>query len=167
MVDLKALVPWRSRLETPATRDDIFAPLAAFRRELDRVFDSFFGGIGAGNVNNGANLQNVLPALDITETDKELVVSAEVPGVSEKDVAVTMSGDVLTIKGEKRAEHEEKNDDYTYMERRYGSFLRSIRLPFEAKDEVDAKYDKGVLTIRVPKPVEAQRPVRQIEVKAA
>ena len=167
MVDLKALVPWRSHSETPATRDDIFAPLAAFRREVDRVFDSFLGSFGARDLNNGPDLQSVLPALDITETDKELVVTAEVPGIGEEDVAVTMSGDILTIKGEKKAEHEEKNDDYTYMERRYGTFLRSIRLPFEVKDEVDAKYDKGVLTIRVPKPAEAQKPVRQIEVKAA
>jgi HSP20 family protein len=167
MVDIKALVPWRSKSESPATGNDLFAPLAAFRREVDRVFDSFVNGFGPWAY-NGASLQQLIPALDITESDNEFVVSAEVPGVSEKDVDVTVVGDILTIKGEKKAEHEERNDDYGYTERRYGAFMRSIRLPFEVKDEqIDAKYDKGVLTIRVPKPAEAQKPVRHIEVKAA
>jgi HSP20 family protein len=77
-------------------------------------------------------------------------------------------GDILTIKGEKKAEHEQKNGDAYYMERRFGSFSRSLRLPFEVKDEkVNAKYDKGVLTIRVPKPAEIQNAARRIEVKAA
>jgi len=165
MVDIKSLVPWRSQSEMPATRDDVFAPLATFRREVERLFDSFLDGFGGQSPSNGSDL---IPALDITETDKELVVTAEVPGVSEKEVEVTVSGDVLTIRGEKKAEHEQKNDDCTYIERRYGSFVRSIRLPFEAKDEeIEAKYDKGVLTIRVPKPADAQKPVRRIEVKAA
>jgi HSP20 family protein len=106
--------------------------------------------------------------IDVADTDKELVVTAELPGLDEKDFDVTLSGDILNIKGEKKAEREEKNGDAYYMERRFGSFSRSVRLPFEVKDEkVDAKYDKGVLTIRVPKPADAQRAVRHIEVKAA
>jgi HSP20 family protein len=81
---------------------------------------------------------------------------------------MTLAGDLLTIKGEKKSEHEEKNGDATYIERRYGSFRRSVRLPFEAGNEkVDATYDKGVLTIRVPKPAEVQKALRRIEVKAA
>ncbi len=79
-----------------------------------------------------------------------------------------MAGDVLTIKGEKRAESENHNGSAHYFERRFGSFFRSVRLPFAVEDEqVEAKYDKGVLTIRVPKPAEAQRQVRRIEVKGA
>jgi HSP20 family protein len=90
------------------------------------------------------------------------------PGVDEKDVSVTLANGLLTIKGEKKSEHEEKNSDATYVERRYGSFSRTVRLPFEVGNEkVDAKYDKGVLTVRVPKPAEVQKAVRRIEVKAA
>ena len=88
--------------------------------------------------------------------------------MTDKDVEVSLAGDMLTIKGEKRSQHEEKNGDSTYMERRFGSFSRSVRLPFEAGEEqVDAKFSNGVLTVRVPKPAQLQRAVRRIDVKAA
>jgi HSP20 family protein len=169
MVDLKALVPWRNRSETPARRGDVFDPFVDFRREVDRVFDDFANGIAWSPLRPFAGDWRALaPALDVTETDEEVVVSAELPGLDEKDFEVTLAGDVLTIKGEKKAEHEEKNGDAHYMERCFGSFSRSLRLPFEAKDEkVEAKYDKGVLTVRIPKPPEVQSAVRRIEVKAA
>jgi HSP20 family protein len=163
MVDFRSLVPWRERSQAPATRDEIFDPFMNFRRELDRVFDSFFDGFGQRPL---ADLAGLTPALDVSEDDKELVVTAEVPGVSEKDVDVTLSGDLLTIRGEKKAENEQKDGNVSYVERRYGSFSRSLRLPFDVKDEhVDATYDKGVLTVRIPKPAEAQSAVRRIEVK--
>ena len=169
MVDLKALVPWRNRSETPARRGDVFDPFVDFRREVDRVFDDFANGIAWSPLRPFAGDWRALaPALDLTETDKEVLVRAELPGLDEKDFEVTLAGDVLTIKGEKKAEHEEKNGDAHYIERRFGSFSRSLRLPFEAKDEkVEAKYDKGVLTVRIPKPPEVQSAVRRIEVKAA
>lgn len=107
------------------------------------------------------------PTIDVAESDKEVVVTAELPGLNDKDFEVTLAGDLLTIKGEKKSEHEEKNGDATYMERRFGSFARTLRLPFEIGNEkIDAKYDKGVLTVRVPKPAEVQKRVRRIEVKA-
>ena len=132
------------------------------------MFDDLFTGFsGPGLQSASAGWQGVTPTLDVTETEKELVVAAELPGLDDRDFEVTLAGDVLTIKGEKKSEHEEKNGDAHYMERRFGSFSRAVRLPFEVKDEkVDAKYDKGILTIRVPKPAEAQRAVRRIEVKA-
>jgi HSP20 family protein len=166
MVDFKSLVPWRNnKSQVPATREDFFDPFVTFRREMDRMFDDFFGS-GAMRP-AAAGWQPITPAVDIDETDKEMVVTAELPGVSDKDVEVSLAGDILTIKGEKKAEHEEKNGDATYMERRFGSFSRSLRLPFEVKDEkVDAKFKDGVLTIRLPKPAELQRSVRRIEVKA-
>ncbi len=169
MVDLKALVPWRTRSETPARKGDVFDPFVDFRREVDRVFDDFANGIVWSSLRPFAGDWHALaPALDVAETDKEVLVNAELPGLDEKDFEVTLAGDVLTIKGEKKAEHEEKNGDAHYMERRFGSFSRSLRLPFEAKDDnVEAKYDKGVLTVRIPKPPEVQSAVRRIEVKAA
>jgi HSP20 family protein len=104
----------------------------------------------------------------MTENEKELVISADIPGLDEKDLEVSLAGDVLTIKGEKKAEHEERNGGHYYVERRFGSFSRSVRLPFEVDDQqVEATYDKGVLTIRVPKPAELQKSVRRIPIKAA
>jgi HSP20 family protein len=166
MVDFKSLVPWRnSKTQVPATREDFFDPFVTFRREMDRMFDDFFG---SGTMRPAlAGWQAITPAVDIDETDKELVVTAELPGVSDKDVEVSLAGDILTIKGDKKAEHEEKNGNSYYMERRFGSFSRSVRLPFEVRDEkVDAKFKDGVLTIHLPKPAELQRSVRRIEVKA-
>lgn len=168
-MDLGSLMPWRERSSMPSTRrDDMLDPLVSFRREVDRMFDDFFNNFGRGLRATGADWRSVTPTIDVAEDDKELVVTAELPGLNEKDFEVTLSGDVLTIKGEKRAEQQEKKGGATYMERRFGSFARSIRLPFEVRDEkVDARYDKGVLTIRVPKPPEAQRATRRIDVTAA
>lgn len=165
MVDFKALVPWRTnKAPTQTERADYFDPFVTFRREMDRMFDDFFG---RGTSRPApAGWQMLTPAIDIDETGQEIVVTAELPGISDKDVEVSVAGDILTIRGEKRAEHEEKSGDATYMERRFGSFSRSVRLPFEIKDErVDAKFKDGLLTIHLPKPAELQKAVRRIEVK--
>ena len=168
MVDFKSLVPWRNnsnKPQLPATREDFFDPFVTFRREMDRMFDDFFGN-GAGALRPYQVTQGLSPAIDSDDTDKEMVVKAELPGVTEKDVEVNLAGDVLTIKGEKKAEQEEKNGDSYYMERRFGSFARSIRLPFAVKDQdVEAKFSSGVLTVRLPKPADMQKLVRRIEVK--
>jgi HSP20 family protein len=167
MVDFKALVPWRNnKSQTPITREDYFDPLVTFRREMDRMFEDFFGGGGSRSAHGG--WQGITPAVDIDETEKEMVITAELPGVSDKDVEVNLVGDMLIIKGEKKAEHEQKDGDSYYIERRFGSFSRSVRLPFEVSDEkVDAKFKDGVLTIHLPKPAELQRAVRRVEVRAA
>ena len=103
--------------------------------------------------------------MDLTENDKEIVVTAEMPGLDDKDFEVTVSGDLLTLKGEK-AEHEQRNGDAYYIERRFGSFSRSIRLPFDVRDQkVDARYEKGVLTLRIPKPSDMRRQARRIDVR--
>jgi HSP20 family protein len=131
---------------------------------MDRMFDHFFDGF-SGRSGNGSGA--IAPAIDLDDTEKELVVTAELPGVSDKDIEVSLAGDVLTIKGEKKTETEQKKGNATYTERRYGSFSRSLRLPFEVKDEqVDAAFKDGVLTVRLPKPAEVQNQVRRIEVKA-
>lgn len=151
-----------------ARRDDMLDPFVSLRREVDRMFDDFFNNSARGLRGTGNDWRAVTPTIDLAEDEKELVVTAELPGLNEKDFEVTLSGDVLTIRGEKRAEQEEKKGGATYIERRFGSFARSIRLPFEVRDEkVDARYDKGVLTIRVPKPPEVQRVTRRIAVRAA
>jgi len=168
MVDFKALVPWKEKAPAPAPKHDFYDPLVTFRREVDRMFDDFFSGFGGGRALGPASgaWSNVAPMMELAETDKEIVVTAELPGLEDKDFEVSVSGDVLTLKGEKRAEQEHRNGDTTYTERRFGAFSRSVRLPFEIGEEnVDARYDKGVLTIRVPKPADLQRAARRIDVK--
>jgi HSP20 family protein len=168
-MDLKSLIPWRNiKSNLPATREDYFDPFVSLRREVDRMFDDFFSGFGGRSLQTAQRWPSLTPMIDVVENYNEVVVSAELPGLSEKDFDVTLTGDVLTNRGEKKAELEERSGETTYIERRYGAFTRTVRLPFDADNEkVDAKYDKGVLTVRVPKPADFQKPVRRIEVKAA
>ncbi len=162
---LGSVVPWRESSE-PAVRDDAHDPFTAFRREVDRMFDDFFTGSGTQAHRSWSGLVN--PTIDATETDQEVVITAELPGLDEKDFEVTLAGDLLTIKGEKKSAREESVAGTYFTERRFGSFSRSLRLPFEVKDEkIDATYQKGVLTIRVPRPAEAPSAVKRIEVKTA
>lgn len=127
MVGFKALTPWKNKAQTQPGQEDFFDPFLSFRREMDRMFDHFFDGL-TGRPSNGSGA--MAPAIDLDETDKEMVVTAELPGVSDKDLEVSLAGDVLTIKGEKTETEEKKGGSY-YTERRYGSFARSVRLPFE------------------------------------
>jgi HSP20 family protein len=106
------------------------------------------------------------PSIDVRETGKGLEVTAELPGVDEKDVDVTLANGVLMIRGEKKHEREETEEGYHLMERSYGSFSRSIPLPFDVDDKsVSASFDKGVLRITLPKSPEAESHVRKIAVK--
>jgi HSP20 family protein len=167
-MNLNSLIPWRDKTPALASRDETVDPFVAFRREVDRMFDDFFDGFGRSLGPLAGWQHSFAPRVDMAETDEEVVITAEMPGLDEKDFEVSLKGDLLTLKGEKKAEHEQKNGDAYYMERRFGSFARSIRLPFEVKDEnVEARYDKGILTVRVPKPADIQKSVRRIEVKKA
>ena len=167
MVDFKALVPWRDKSQTPALREEYSDPFLSFRREVVEHAIDFFSGFGRRAVGSSfGSWGTPSPSMDVAENDKEIVVTAEMPGLDEKDFELTVSGDLLTLKGEKKAAHEHRNGDAYYMERRFGSFSRSVPLPFEVKDEnVEARYEKGVLTIRVPKPADMQRQARRIEVR--
>jgi len=105
------------------------------------------------------------PTMDVTETEKEYEVTAELPGMEEKDVDITLSDGVLTIRGEKKSDHEEKGKDYHMVERSYGSFARSLQLPASVDPSaIKASLDKGVLKVSVPKKM---ADVKKIPVKAA
>ncbi len=92
------------------------------------------------------------PAVDVAETPEKVTVKAELPGIEPKNIDISMVGDVLTIKGEKKSEREEKKENYHLVERSYGSFSRALRLPAAVDaDKIEAKYDKGVLTVTCPK----------------
>ncbi len=168
-MNLGSLMPWRERAQMPATRDGAYDPFLSFRREMDRVFDDFLNSFGgrAMQPSSGGG-RGLTPSIDVAESDKEVVVTADLPGLDNGDFEVTLTGDMLTIRGEKKEEREHQDGETYVAERRFGRFSRSLRLPFEVKDEnVDAHYDKGVLTVRIPKPEGAPKAVRHIEVKAA
>jgi HSP20 family protein len=106
----------------------------------------------------------VVPAFDITENEKEYVISGEIPGIDPKDLEVTLTDGILSIKGEKKQESEEKEENYHRIERHYGSFQRSFRLPKNIqRDELDANYKDGILRLTLPKSKESE--VKNIEVK--
>jgi HSP20 family protein len=123
------------------------------------LFDSFMGGLPAffGMLGTGTGRSFPLtPQLDVKETDKEIVVEAELPGIDEKDVSLALQDGVLTIRGEKKHEVDEAKENYRIMERRYGSFQRSLRLPDTVdEDKVEASFNNGVLKVSLPKRPEA------------
>lgn len=164
-MELRSLVPFNWGATTLSRRGGGDDPFLRLRREVDQLFDDFFGGSGIARWPGDQRLS--LP-LDVSETDKEITVTAELPGVDEKDIEVALADDLLTIRGEKKVEKEHKSDNVFMAERSYGSFSRSLRLPFGVdEDKVEAKFKNGVLTITLPKPPEVQQSIKKIEVKAA
>jgi HSP20 family protein len=136
------------------------------RREMDRLFDDMTKSFSLARPAMGMGV--MAPRVDVKETDKAVEVQAELPGVAEKDVEVQLAEGVLTIRGEKRQEREEKEKGYYLMERSYGSFLRQIPLPVEIDEaKVEAKFDKGVLTVVLPRSAKAEAKTKKIEIKAA
>lgn len=153
---------------TPARRGD--DPFARLRRDLDRLFEDFFPGPSLAARESGGTATVLTPRIDMVETEQEIQINAELPGVDEKNIDVQLSGDLLTIRGEKRVEHEAEDKDKSYhvVERSYGAFARTIQLPFQAEPEkAEARFDKGVLRVKIPKPQEAQQKTKRIEVKRA
>lgn len=143
-----------------------------FRGEMDRLFDSFFGSGPAPRgffdwpvAGRQAGGQDLMPQLELTEDDKGFRLACELPGLDGKDVEVTLADGLLTIKGEKKSESKSDKDNVHVTERRYGSFLRQVRLPDSIdEDKVKAAFDKGVLTVQVAKKPEAVKAPRKIAI---
>jgi HSP20 family protein len=146
-----ALVRW-----DPARELDVL------QSDMNRLFDTFFQGRGAGRSSAG---QRWIPPMDLVETVDEFVLRADLPGLSEDDVEIEVKGGVLTVSGERRSEHSDKGEGYYRVERAFGRFSRSLDLPagIEASS-VSAEFDRGVLEVRIPKPEEHQ-PTR-IQIRA-
>ena len=150
-------------------------PWQSMRSEFDRLFDrlSGFGLPSMRRLFDAAPSSETtfsfnVPAVDVTEDDKAYKIAAELPGIEEKDVEVSVSGDILTLKGEKRQEKEEKDKNSYVSERAYGSFQRVFALPTGIdRDKITAEFAKGVLTVSLPKSADAQKQQKKIEVKAA
>jgi len=150
----------------------------SFRNEMDRLFDRFSGGFGLPSFRRMFDVEPswqydslfsfTSPAVDVTEDDKAYKITAELPGIDEKNIDVAVSGDLLTLRGEKHYEKEEKDKNRHMSERAYGSFQRSFALPDGVdRDKISADLTKGVLTVILPKRPEAQQATKKIEVKAA
>jgi HSP20 family protein len=149
-------MPWGGRDLDPFFR--------GFRTQLDTLFEDWFGRSMGGAL---------APRVDVSETGKEMTLKVELPGVDEKDIDISLSGNQLTIKGEKKSEHEEKKDSeegrvFHRVERSFGAFQRTMTIPFDVEpDKVSADFKDGVLTVTLPKPEGAgeQPETRRIQVR--
>lgn len=162
---MRTNVPVKVGATAPALRT--FNPVMSLRREIDRMFDRLtsFDGFGRFWPEFSATdlPMELVPTMDVSETEKEYELKAELPGLEEKDVSVTVSEGVLTIRGEKKIDHEEKGKDFRMVERSYGEFSRSLELPAGVDPEaIKAGLEKGVLTVSIPKKAAE---VKKIEVK--
>lgn len=163
----KDLITW-NRKKQQQIHPEHPHPIAGIRREVNRLFDDFYRGFGRVPAlpYGEEELFGFSPKVNVSENDKEIEVSVEVPGMEQNDVDITLRDDMLMIRGEKKQEKEEKDKEYYYVERSYGSFCRTLQLPCEVdREKVNASYKKGVLRINLPKSEEIKENVRKIEVK--
>ncbi len=161
-MSIRDLMPFGKRGLQVRREDD---PFALLQREMNELFENFFRGVDVEPF--GSRLGTFSPRIDVMETDKEIKISAELPGMDEKDIDVSMSKDALTIRGEKKEEKEDKGKDYYRMERSYGSFTRTIPLPREIdSDKIDATFKKGVLMIVLPKTEKEVAETKKISVSS-
>jgi HSP20 family protein len=180
MAEATSKVPVKIEEKVPAreTALQTWRPLESLRREIDRLLEDFDRGFWRSPFRRSVfdiepfwwreTSWATTPAVNITESEKAYEITAELPGMDEKNIEVKVANSGLTIKGEKQEEREEKKKDYYLQERRFGSFERSFRLPEGVdKDKIEATFKKGVLTVTLPKSVEAQKAEKKIEVKAA
>ncbi len=178
MAEAITKLPVKTESKEPATARKAWNPFENLRQEVDRLFDDFSGGMWRSPFRR--SLFDIepfrrseaafggVPAVDVTETDKAYEITAELPGMDEKNVEVKFADGVLTIKGEKQEEKEEKKKDYYLSERSFGSFQRAFQVPDGVDaDKIDASFKNGVLTVTMPKSAEAQKSEKKIAVKAA
>lgn len=167
--------------QTSVAREAAYPPLMSLRQQVDRLFDQFldegwmrpmtgFTGIWDSPLfkSRAMNMRGLMesPNTDMSESDEEYELSIELPGMSEKDIEVTVKDNMVTLKGEKKSERETMEKDYHIAERSYGSVRRSFSMPADVDaDKVAASFSKGVLTVRLPKTREARSKPHKVEVK--
>ena len=173
--ETKVPVTTESKPAASPTAMQAWRPFESLRREVDRLFEDFTMNPfrlpfrrPAFDIEPFWQAESWIaaPAVDLVEKEKAFELTAELPGLDEKNVEVKVANGVLTIKGEKQEDKEEKNKDFHMRERRFGSFERALRIPETVDtDKIEASFKKGVLTVTLPKTAEAQKPVKKIEVK--
>lgn len=145
---------------------DIFS---AMRDEMERMFERFEQGWPRlpSLIHRGMGREVMVPEVDVHENEKEFTIEVDLPGVEEKDISATYANGMLTIKGEKKTEREQRRENYYMAERSYGTFERSLTLPETIdEDKIEARFDKGVLKIVAPKKPEAVKAEKKIEIKS-
>lgn len=164
-MSVRELIPWGRNAQTPAAyRDEERNPFLSLHRDMNRLFDDVFRSFDARLTPFGSSFGAPWPSVEVSETDQAIKVTAEIPGIDEKEIEVLLDDGVLTLKGEKRSETEDKEKHFS--ERLYGSFERRIGLAAEVEaDKVDASFKNGVLTVTLPKSAKAQSQVRRIAIK--
>ncbi len=163
----KHLIPWRKKGEV-AKPERVEHPIEALHREMNNLFDSFFGDFGLTPWFGASRAMGSLtPRFEVAETDDAIEVAAELPGMDEKDVRVTLDEGLLTIEGEKKAERDEKKRGVFFSERTYGRFQRSVALPAGVDEsKVKATFKKGVLQVTIPKTESARAARRTIKIES-
>lgn len=187
-MDIKKLAPWnwfkkeeeestagipvrRSGGQSASPEDRSLHPVLQLRREMDRLFENTFRGVGMSPFNTDfftplTSSGLLKPQVDIAATDNEYTITVEVPGVSEKDVTIEIADNNMIIRGEKKQEKEEKDKNYYRIERSYGSFQRLLSMPEDAdQDSIKAKFKNGVLTIKMPRKDVPKSGVKRVEIK--
>ena len=162
---MRDLIPWSRQQGAAPTvwRDNDWSPIQSLRREMDRLFDDMFRSPAFGRFGEFGGTTGGWPSLDVRETDGEVVVTAEVPGMTEKDVELLVADGMLTIRGEKKGERDERG----YSERWYGHFERQVPLPVSVDEEhCKADFHNGLLTIHLPKSREAEQSRKRIPINA-
>jgi HSP20 family protein len=161
-MNLKSIVPWNKEKRSLGRWPEDSDPFTQLQRRMNSLFDDFFGRSSPDLW--GGKTGAFQPRIDVSETDKEVRITAELPGLDAKDVEVTMASNMLTLKGEKKVEKEEEDGDYYHSECSYGYFDRTIELP-RGIDAANgkAKFKRGLLKVTIPKKPEAQSHRRRIE----
>jgi HSP20 family protein len=176
-MNIRDLIPWsqsrrepwsQSRRQVAVRREGEADPVQALQQSIDRVFEDFWRTFNLPMLGDwGDGLESaVVPRVDVRETDQEVEVVAELPGMDEPDIDVSVSQGMLTIRGEKRSEREEEDDGYVLRERSFGRVERIVPLPDGLDvDSAQATFKNGVLTVRIPKTAETQRAAKRISVR--
>jgi HSP20 family protein len=168
MSGMRELIPRGRGSDVAPGRHGWDHPMTRFQREIERMFEDAWRGFDLPVLGRSERAGLVSPRVDVTENDTRILVTAELPGMEEKDVELLWNDNVLTIKGEKKAEHEEKEKGYTYTERSYGSFERRIPIDTEVlSDKLEATFKNGVLTVTLPKNPEAREHFKRIPIHGA
>lgn len=171
MAEKETKLPVKKEAATPPSYPSLldWHPFENLRRQINRLFEEFPTPTSVSPFEPFDRLIGgfpATPAVDFVETEKEYQITAELPGLDDKNVEVKLSNGTLTIGGEKKEEKEEKKEGYYFSERRYGSFKRAFRVPEGVDaDKIEASFEKGVLTVRLPKTPEAQKSQKTIEIK--
>ncbi|KAB0266115.1 Hsp20/alpha crystallin family protein [Microvirga brassicacearum] len=162
-MNMRDLIPWNRNEQVPGRYREESDPFMTLHREMNRLFDNVLRGFEAAPLVGGLSRMGGWPSVEVTETDNDVHVSAELPGMDEKDIEVLMNDGILTIRGEKRSEVEDKARSFS--ERSYGRFERRIPLPWEVEeDKIQASFRNGVLAIALPKSPRAAEQVRRIPI---